>query len=85
MIEPNPRDLIRNEFMARKSRNGRYSLRAYALFLDVPVATLCRYLNARGDIKSSECFRILRRLNFVVVREDPKPVSPEAASPPLVG
>lgn len=55
---------LKSELDRRKKRNPRYSLRAYARFLNVDVATLSRVLAGKGGLSAKLAVQIADVLNF---------------------
>ena len=60
----NLRAALRTEFSARRQRNARYSLRAFARFLGVDHATLSQILRGRRSLSPRMATRLGRRLGL---------------------
>lgn len=61
---PHHIEMLLREFAKRKETNPRYSLRAFARFLDMSSATLSRVLANRQEISLSASKKIIKKLNF---------------------
>lgn len=66
MVKKNPHhiEMLLKEFNKRKEANPRYSLRAFARFLDMSSATLSRVLANRQEISLIASKKIIKKLNF---------------------
>src|SRR5947209_19732207 len=56
--------ILRSEFDERCRRNPRYSLRAYAKFLDLDPSALSRILAQKQDMAPKTCLKVLRKLGL---------------------
>src|SRR5258708_1196779 len=60
----NFRDALRTDFFARRQRNARYSLRAFARFLGVDHSTLSQILRSRRSLSPVMVSRLGRKLGL---------------------
>lgn len=60
----NYKTLILDEFEKRKKRNNRYSLRAFAKFLDVSVTALSQMLNSKRELSPKNIRKVAEKLLF---------------------
>lgn len=58
------KEFLKLDFQKRKSKNPRYSLRSYARFLNVPVATLSRFFQGNAVLSFESAERIFRCFSF---------------------
>lgn len=66
MVKKTPHhiEMLLKEFNKRKEANPRYSLRAFARFLDMSSATLSRVLANRQEISLAASKKIIKKLKF---------------------
>jgi len=57
-------DILKDDFLARQKRNGRYSLRAYARALQIHSSTLSAIMNGKRKISPQQAQKIMRVLEI---------------------
>lgn len=61
---------LRKELETRKKTNSKYSLRAFARFLSVDPAALCRIINGRQSLSIKSCHQVLNKLKLVGIEAE---------------
>ena len=56
--------LLRTEYMRRKERNPRYSVRAFARSMGMHASAMCRTLRGKADLSVRASFQIISRMDL---------------------